>query len=388
MPGVVNVAGPPNLPYAPDVPGPPHLPGFADITSPPRTSGRPDLSGAPDTAEASGLPETGSPDLPPVPDAGEAPHFPSADPPTTPGVGFVGDRPPTYEAEPTALPEADPADLGGLVPDTVLEGARCGAATVRAVSLRGDSARYRGEARRDALLIARFGSGEDGLVLVAVASGARAAPDAHRAARDACEWIGGAIGRSQERLVDDIRAGHRSALESGLHRLTDRSYGRLRARAHELGRPPAEYSAALRCLLLPADPKCGTRVFFGVGDGGLFQLRGGAWQDLEQADAGQGSGGDRITVDLGVVGAGPGPAEPFRFQLCSGLPGDALLLCTPGLADPLRGEPAFGERLAERWSTGDGPGARPPGLAAFLADAQLRVKGYADDRTACVVWEA
>jgi hypothetical protein len=29
-----------------------------------------------------------------------------------------------------------------------------------------------------------------------------------------------------------------------------------------------------------------------------------------------------------------------------------------------------------------------PGLAGFLADSLVRVKGYADDRTAAAVWEA
>jgi hypothetical protein len=58
-------------------------------------------------------------------------------------------------------------------------------------------------------------------------------------------------------------------------------------------------------------------------------------------------------------------------------------MCTAGLADPLRGEAALCAYLARRWS-----GRTPPGLAAFLADAQVRVKGYADDRTAAAVWEA
>ncbi|MFK8912233.1 hypothetical protein ACJA3G_35095, partial [Streptomyces sp. YS-3] len=60
-----------------------------------------------------------------------------------------------------------------------------------------------------------------------------------------------------------------------------------------------------------------------------------------------------------------------------------LLLCSGGLAEPLRGEPALGKELAERWA-----GNEPPGLAGFLADVQVRVKGYADDRTAVAVWEA
>ncbi|MEU1100980.1 protein phosphatase 2C domain-containing protein [Streptomyces tibetensis] len=318
--------------------------------------------------------------------------------------GHVGTRPPTYDAEPTALPAADPDDLDDLVADTVLDGARYGACTVRAVSLRGDSARYRGEPRRDALLTARFGAGEHALLLVAMATGARAAPGAHRAAAEACHWIGRAVGRSHARLVDDIRDGRRGDLKSGLHRLTDRSLGKLRASASEQGVDPGEYAASLRCLLLSADPGCRTRVFFGVGPGGLFRLREGEWQDIEpqvaevKGDPVVGFGsppsetpeGDRLTMDLGIPTppspyepAPEPPREPFRFRTSVARPGDTLLMCSGGLADPLRGEPELGEYLAERWSRPD-----PPGLAAFLADSQVRVKGYADDRTAAAVWEA
>ncbi|MFF9330688.1 protein phosphatase 2C domain-containing protein [Streptomyces sp. NPDC014776] len=333
-----------------------------------------------------------------------APPQPPA-PVAVPPRAYVGSGPPTYDAEPTALPGADPDALDDLVPDTVLDGARYGACTVRAVSVRGDSARYRGEPRRDALLTARFGSGEHALVLVAMATGARATPGAHRAAAEVCRWIGRAVGRSHARLVEDLRAARRGDLKSGLHRLTDRSLGKLRATAAEQGLAPQEYSATLRCLLLPADPACRTRVFFGAGDGGLFRLRGGEWQDLEprvtevpkgEAVVGFGSPpaetpeGDRLTMDLGIPTppspyepAPEPPREPFRFRASLGRPGDVLLMCTEGLAEPLRGEPELAAHLADRWSA---PG--PPGLAAFLADAQVRVKGYADDRTAAAVWEA
>ncbi|QYX76780.1 protein phosphatase 2C domain-containing protein [Streptomyces akebiae] len=319
-------------------------------------------------------------------------------------VEYVGSGPPTYDAEPTALPSADPEDLGDLVADTVLDGARYGACTLRAASLRGDSARYRGEPRRDALLTARFGLGEQALVLVAMATGARAIPGAHRAAAEACRWIGRAVGQSHVRLVEDIRAARRGDLKSGLHRLTDRSLGKLRASAVEQGLDPEEYTASLRCLLLPADPGCRTRVFFGVGAGGLFRLRGGEWQDIEPRVAdtagapvvGFGSlphetpEGDRLTMDLGITTppspyepAPAPPREPFRFRASVAREDDVLLLCTGGLAEPLRGEPPLAEHLAARWGA-----AEPPGLAAFLADAQVRVKGYADDRTAAAVWEA
>ncbi|WP_410002603.1 protein phosphatase 2C domain-containing protein [Streptomyces sp. PBH53] len=341
---------------------------------------------------------------PPGPPPPPAPPSPSAD-----SVDYVGSGPPTYDPEPTALPPADPEALGELVADTVLDGARYGACTVRAVSLRGDSARYRGEPRRDALLTARFGTGEQALLLIAMATGARATPGAHLAAAEACRWIGRAVGRSHQRLAEDIRGARRGDLKSGLHRLTDRALGRLRASAVEQGLDPGEHTASLRCLLLPAGPDCRTRVFFGVGDGGLFRLRDGAWQDIEprvSPDDGTGAPvvgfgsppertpeGDRLTLDLGLPAppspfepaepAPEPPREPFRFRASVARPGDALVMCTAGLADPLRGEPALCAYLARRWS-----GRTPPGLAAFLADAQVRVKGYADDRTAAAVWEA
>ncbi|MCN9244318.1 protein phosphatase 2C domain-containing protein [Streptomyces sp. RY43-2] len=311
-----------------------------------------------------------------------------------------------YDAEPTALPPADPDGLEDLVADTVLDGAQYGTSTLRAASVRGDRARDRGEPRRDSLLVARFGTGEQALVLVAVATGAPDTPGSHRAAAEVCHWIGRAVGRSHARLGEDLRAARRGDLKSGLHRLTDRGLGKLRARAAEQGVEPEEYTASLRCLLLPADPSCRTRVFFGVGAGGLFRLRDGEWQDIEPraADAtgdavvGFGGGrrpaqppeGDGLTMDLGIT-TPPSPYEPapepprapFRFRASIARPGDTLLLCSGGLADPLRAEPSLAEHLTSRWST-----AGPPGLAAFLADTSVRVKGYADDRTAAAVWEA
>ncbi|MFE4334746.1 protein phosphatase 2C domain-containing protein [Streptomyces sp. NPDC056831] len=329
--------------------------------------------------------------------------------PLRPAIGHVGDRPPTYDAEPTTLPATVPQELDGLVADTVLDGAEYGTYTLRAASVRGDSARFRSEPRRDALLTVRFGTDRSALVLVAVATGARATERAHLAAADACRWIGGAVGRSHVRLSEDIRAGRRDNLRSGLHRLTDRGYGKLRARAAELGLEPQQYTAGLRCLLLSADPDCRTRVFFGAGAGGLLRLRDGVWQDLEPEvpEAGDISGeaavgfgspsarsgpdGDRLTMDPGIAtppapyaeGPPAPPAEPFRFRASVAWPGDTLLLCSSGLADPLRGEPALAQELAERWAPD-----QAPGLATFLADTQLRVKGYSDDRTSVGVWEA
>ncbi|MFF7948279.1 protein phosphatase 2C domain-containing protein [Streptomyces griseorubiginosus] len=388
----------------------------APTPAPDRPSAAPHVTSPPSPTPdpAPGAHPTPAPDRPSAAPHLTSPPSPTPDPlrtatrvdiPTLPPapVGFVGSGPPTYDAEPTALPPADPDELDDLVADTVLDGARYGACTLRAVSVRGDSARFRGEPRRDSLLTARFGTGDQALVLVAMATGARATPGAHRAAAEACQWIARAVGRSHARLAQDIGAARRGDLKSGLHRLTDRSLGRLRASAAEQGIDPEEYAATLRCLLLPADPDCRVRVFFGVGDGGLFRLRDGEWHDIEplvsdvtgEPVVGFGSlpsetpDGDRLTMDLGIP-TPPSPYEPapepprapFRFRASVARPGDTLLMCTGGLAEPLRGEPELGEYLTGRWS---GP---PPGLAAFLADSQVRVKGYADDRTAAAVWEA
>ncbi|MFJ4334872.1 MULTISPECIES: protein phosphatase 2C domain-containing protein [unclassified Streptomyces] len=408
--GPPRPAGPP-APRAPWEP-PPATP--AGPVSFPAGSGEAS-SGGPRGVTTSG---TGAADLSEPPEAGPPPRTVVDLPPLPPQFlptpdgddrGYVGSGPPTYDAEPTALPPADPDGLDGLVPDTVLEGARYGTCTLRAVSVRGDSARYRGEPRRDALLVARFGAGEHALVLVAMATGARATAGAHRAAAEVCRWIGRAVGRSHARLAEDLRAARRGDLKSGLHRLTDRSLGRLRAGAAEQGLAPDEYAATLRCLLLPADPECRTRVFFGVGAGGLLRLRDGSWQDMEP-DAGEVTGapvlgfgsapndapaetpdGDRLTMDLGIT-TPPGPydgppaeppREPFRFRASVARPGDVLLMCTAGLAEPLLSEPELGELLARRWA-----GRPVPGLGEFLADSGVRVKGYADDRTAAAVWEA
>ncbi|WP_407549175.1 protein phosphatase 2C domain-containing protein [Streptomyces sp. Pv4-95] len=355
----------------------------------------PEPSGRPASGPAARIPAPPEPEPSKRPaSAAAARNGTSSQPPPSPLTADhrpTRDRHPAYDPEPLTLPTADPAALDELVPDTALDGARYGALTLRAVSQRGEDGRYRGDPRRDALLTARFGTGRHALILVAMASGRPDIEGSHRAARDACAWIGGAVGRSYTRLSDDIRTDHRGALKSGLQRLTDRSYGKLRGRAAELGAEPEEYTAALRCLLLPADPECGTRVFFGVGGGGLLRLRDGAWQDLEPAatdtdvyDAPPGHGTGQHGNAWGGSYASDAAARPapFLFRACTARPGDALLLCSAGMAEPLAAQPSWAARLAAAWRDG-----RPPGPAAFLGDMQYPAEGHTKDRTAVGVWE-
>ncbi|MFE6689294.1 protein phosphatase 2C domain-containing protein [Streptomyces sp. NPDC057743] len=298
---------------------------------------------------------------------------------STPSAPLAPPEPTTREPAARSLPdacgfpEADPDALDELVPDTVVEGAAFGSAAVRAVARRGADARRRGAARGAALLTARFGTGRDALLLIAVATAAPAAP---RAARDACTWLGGAIGRSAAQLARDLRTGRTDALRAGLQRLTNRAHGKLRTGPPEPTStpprtvdPPSTPSApstpgpppaALRCLLLSADPGCRTRVFFGVGAGGLFRLRDGGWADLE-----------------------PGDGTPFRFRAEPGRPGDVLLLCGPDLAGRLGLDPDAAARLAAAWSA-----PAPPDPADFLTAVRPQATEDVGDRTAVGVWEA
>jgi hypothetical protein len=227
------------------------------------------------------------------------------------------------------------------------------------------------------------------------------------------------VGRSHARLAEDIRAGRRGALKSGLHRLTDRTFGKLRAQAAALGLEPEQYTADLRCLLLPADPRCRTRIFFGTGAGGLFRLRDGRWHDIEpQVTQEESVGGPVVGFGSGPApDAGPGPeptmnlaptppedpraqaaaardgftaeppaparSEPFRFRASVARPGDALMVCSAGLAEPLCEERSFAESLAARWTAR----THAPDLAFYLAAIRTPLKGHDLDRTAVTVWE-
>ncbi|MGW2249616.1 protein phosphatase 2C domain-containing protein [Kitasatospora sp. NPDC001660] len=302
-------------------------------------------------------------------------------------VPHVGARPPTYGPEPTAVPEADPGALGNVVPDTVLEGAQYGSAIVRAVSVRGDSARYRGEPRRDALLVTRFGDGPDGLLLAVLGGFDRSGPAADEAADEAvppevvstatgeaCRQLAAAVGRSRAGLAADLRDAARDRLRYGLQRLATGAAAPLRALAPRGEDGPSP--ASLHCLMVSLDPAAGYRAAFGVGPGGLYLLRSGHWIDAYAAQLLHHPDGAPPVPD------GPVPQpRAFRFRLVPATPGDILLLCTPGLAGPIADEPAVAHFLSSHWAH-----PHPPGTVDFLRQVQVRAKGYADDRTAAAVW--
>ncbi|MGW3041697.1 hypothetical protein ACWC9T_17055 [Kitasatospora sp. NPDC001159] len=320
---------------------------------------------------------------PPVPDPRLAIRAPLAE--TGPTVPHVGERPPTYGPEPTAVPETDPGSLGSVVPDTALEGAQYGSTVLRAVSVRGDSARYRGEPRRDSLLVTRFGDGPDGLLLAVLAGFERrgdaedealTAETVAAATGEACRQLAAAIGRSRAGLAADLRDGARDRLRYGLQRLATSAAAPLRALAPRAEGDDTPSPASLHCLMVSLDPVAGYRAAFGVGPGGLYLLRSGHWIDAYAARLLHHPDGQPAAPD----GPVPDP-RPFRFRLVPATPGDILLLCSPGLAGPIADEPAVAHFLSAHWAH-----PHPPGTVDFLRQVQVRAKGYSDDRTAAAIW--
>ncbi len=396
MPTVSRVPRPPALPPLPVRPPRVPSPASASPSSPsspaspaspvrsvPPVPSVPDprVAASPTPAPAPPPPVPPTVSVPPArsaPSASSVPSAPSAaaqpveSAPTVP-LPHIGERPPIYDPEPTALPAGDPELLSALVPDTVLDGARYGTMTLRAVSVRGDSARYRGDARGDRLLTVRFGEGSDALLLVALASPALG--DDPAAAEDACRQLAAAVGRSRAELLGDLRMGAQEGLRYGLQRLMARATVRL-CRIQPSGAGPG---GALHALIAPLDPTSRLRAGFGVGPGGLLLLGDDAWYDayagrrLAQAERSEGES---------AAGRGRRDDDRFRFRVVVPEPGDVLLLCSDGLAQPLREEPAVSDFLADHWSH-----PHPPGMVDFLRHVQVRAKGYAADRTAAAIWE-
>ncbi|MFE9253383.1 protein phosphatase 2C domain-containing protein [Streptomyces sp. NPDC007088] len=254
---------------------------------------------------------------------------------------------------------------GALLPDTVLDAAESGALSVRAVSVRAERSRRRGLPRRDAVCLARYGSG----LLLAVARGQGTAARAHLGAEQACRFALAHVVREAAAVSAALRAGDPHAFGAFADRAVTSVGALLEHSAHSAGRAPGEYATALRLLLVPLEPDGGRPGLVAVGEGGTARLREGVWDGRPGAGAGTGS------LPYGRGGARPPVArllEPLR-------PGDVLALGT----EPLDGDRLTREYLATAWGEGPVP---PP--AELLRQVQHRLPATtADaDRTAVVLW--
>ncbi|OEJ51865.1 protein phosphatase 2C domain-containing protein [Streptomyces agglomeratus] len=315
---------------------------------------------------------------PPVPDAPRPPVLDAPRPPVLDAPWHSGNKPPMYPPVPQGLPAAGGDPDAAVLPDIVVDGAQYGPLTVRAVSVRGDSHRYLGEPRQDALCVTRIGGpGAGEMLLLAVADGVGSALRSHIGSNEACRLAAAYLDRVAGNLFTALEAGDGTAFAELADHVVGQIAVLLTDRAVRAGHDPGAYATTLRVLLVPVDPAVRTRGFLAVGDGGTSLLRDGAWQLDITGEEDEGSGMiDTRTAALPLARTAVtrlvGPVRP----------GDVLVLCTDGLSTPLAGEPRMREFLGAAWGSG-----AVPGPADFLWQAQFRVKSYDDDRTAVVLWE-
>ncbi|MDQ2726954.1 MAG: protein phosphatase 2C domain-containing protein [Actinomycetota bacterium] len=113
-----------------------------------------------------------------------------------------------------------------------------------------------------------------------------------------------------------------------------------------------------------------------VGDSSAFVLVGGAWSELF---APTGGAGDEDVVST-TTSALPSPSPRMETAVAQLSAGDALVLVTDGVADPLRDGP---ETVAPALA---GTLGEPPGVVALIGLVDFSRQGCHDDRTLLGVW--
>jgi serine/threonine protein phosphatase PrpC len=268
---------------------------------------------------------------------------------------LLGDREAAASLAPWRISGVD-----GYAADTVLDACRIGALEVRAASTRGPAHRCYGEPRQDDLAIIQAREGRD--LVMAVADGVGNAARSHVGSREAT------------RVAVTAVAGELAAGGSLDHEVAARGTERVARHLLDLAEDgdPRQLATTLTVgyLAVGDDHRF---VLFGVGDSPAYLLQPDGFSPL---------GGQRTANpdELQSTETFCLPQDPTRIWMCSGRlgPGQALVLATDGLGNPLRDD-GVRSYLGERWRT-------PPGPTEFLAQLQFRVRSHDDDRTAIVVW--
>ncbi|MFD0066479.1 protein phosphatase 2C domain-containing protein [Streptomyces sp. NPDC056637] len=289
-----------------------------------------------------------------------------------------GPKAPSYPPVPQGLPAVTGDLAAAVLPDIVLDGAAYPGLSVRAASVRGDSHRYAGEPRQDALCVTRIGGGEQGgeLLMLAVADGVGSAPRSHVGSNEACRLAARYLDHSTS-LHESIRTGDAERFQRTADAVVRQIGNLLGDLALQHSERPDAFATTLRILLVPLDPRIRTRGFLAVGDGGTALLRRGYWHLDVVGDA-----GDKDSDVIDTRTAALPRARSAVTRLLHAHAGDVLVLSTDGLSSPLAGDSGMRDFLAGAWN-----GDEVPAPADFLWQFQYRVKSYDDDRTAVVLWE-
>jgi serine/threonine protein phosphatase PrpC len=318
------------------------------------------------------------------------------EPPATPrhswpGSGFaIGDPGSHKDIRPRLAvppsPSADaqrfaaPASPGWRRPDTVFDGAMCGALTVRAASTRGDSHRHEGIPRQDDYCLLA----DDRWLIAAVADGVSQGELSHLAASAAAE-AGCRV------LARQLRAGtaeqidwelvlrdSAKAVVRAVHQSIAQETGETRPLALDRVAKLASTAVIFSAVPVQADDEGVRRcVLVQVGDVSAWALSAGdGWVPLtalKRTRAGEAVSG--ATSALPLLGR-----DVWRRTTPELRRGDALMLMTDGVSDALGdGTGEVGEALGSTW-------IRPPQPHAFAAQVDFQRTTFTDDRTVVGIW--
>ncbi len=251
-------------------------------------------------------------------------------------------------------------------PDTIADGGSAFGLTIRAASVRGLGKRYVGGPRQDDLCLAMHSA--TSTLIAAVADGVSAAPRSDLGAALAVRYASAAVARQ----LDDGEIDWVSVFEQAAWALV--------SEGQRMDLDPG----ALATTLLVAAVSVGAGAGAGsqevavqvaaVGDSPAFRLHRRTYDPVV----------DSPSSDDGLIGGGvaalPRDGRDVLTGSCTLGPGDALLLCTDGVALPLadgRGELA--SVLARELGT-------PPDVVDFARLVDFSRSTYDDDRTLIAVW--
>ncbi|QFZ16993.1 protein phosphatase 2C domain-containing protein [Saccharothrix syringae] len=271
--------------------------------------------------------------------------------------------------------------------DTVLDGialreGRRTLAEVRAASVRGLSHRAYGTVRQDEYAFRRTTDGR--YFVIGVADGVSSGRHSHRAAVLAARWgvanLAAALssvgperfpwGRLLAAVADRIEQRGRDLL---------RDLGEADAHARSTREIADHLATTVLYAVIDLAPARGAHEahLVAVGDTSAWVLRpGGCWEPRTAV-----KNGNAVLASSAVRALPlPPPTEPVPVRTRVG-PGEALVLMTDGVGDPLgAGDGDVGRYLAEVWS------APPPTGLEFAAQVGFARKSFDDDRTAVAFW--
>jgi serine/threonine protein phosphatase PrpC len=271
---------------------------------------------------------------------------------------------------------SDPRGLPGerfKVPDTLLDGADLPGLAIRGASLRGDEHRYFGTTRQDAMGIWHIADGQTDAYLACVADGVGSEPLSQYGSAQACDLARHEV---QRRLSALFTATPGCGLNDLCTDLAADLAEQLTEKANDIDVPARELSTTLVATVVeaqPADQKRRRCVVFAIGDSPAFRLRAGkfipAFADQHDTEI-TSTATNALPTAIGQVAA-------VSDELA---PGDVLMICTDGLANPMR-KPETVDQLAAWWG-----GGGVPSISEFGWQLSFRVKSYGDDRTAVCFW--